>query len=84
MLLQSMRFGTSIADTLHHSAELGQGLQRPQEKAARIGILMPGILHHAELSIGCGARRPECHPRALRIRDRQKPARSNRFETRQC
>jgi tight adherence protein C len=41
-LLQSMRFGTSVADTLRiYSAELrDKRLQRAQEKAARIGTLM--------------------------------------------
>jgi tight adherence protein C len=42
MLLQSMRFGTSIADTLRiYSAELrDKRLQRAEEKAARISTLM--------------------------------------------
>jgi tight adherence protein C len=41
-LLQSMRFGTSVADTLRiYSAELrDKRLQRAQEKAARISTLM--------------------------------------------
>ena len=42
MLLQSMRFGTSIADTLRiYSEELrDKRLQRAQERAARVGTLM--------------------------------------------
>ena len=42
MLLQSMRFGTSIADTLRIFADemRDKRLQRAQEKAARIGTLM--------------------------------------------
>jgi tight adherence protein C len=42
MLLQSMRFGTSIADTLRiYSDELrDKRLQRAQEKAARVGTFM--------------------------------------------
>jgi tight adherence protein C len=42
MLLQSMRFGTSIADTLRiYAAELrDKRLQRAEEKAARVGTLM--------------------------------------------
>jgi tight adherence protein C len=42
MLLQSMRFGTSIADTLRIYAEelRDKRLQRAQEKAARIGTVM--------------------------------------------
>jgi len=42
MLLQSMRFGTSISDTLRiYSAELrDKRLQRAQEKAARVSTLM--------------------------------------------
>lgn len=42
MLLQSMRFGTSIADTLRIFADelRDKRIQRAQEKAARVGTLM--------------------------------------------